>query len=398
LIVTTSKKHAKSGSLTKITADSGGKQITVVFRLDDCSAISNTRLERTLLGLLRKYGWSCTFGIVPLVADGNWFNPDIMYNTVSLGREKIRLLQENIAAGTIEPALHGLTHQSEGVYDGVHHAEFAGISYKQQYKKLEKGKQILEASLGTSIDIFIPPWNSYDTNTIKALHELDFTCLSSGKRFGGASVSRSLHYLPATCHLDNLKEAISEARTDNDQKPIIVVLLHEYDFLEVGDHRGIVTLKEFEALLDSIDQQQDVCVRSIQALIQSPEATGRKRFLANHGIYKHRRFMLNFFQSVYPDTRYLSTQSADRQKYRIYLLLIATYLIMFLMGGLLSYLTINTVNIYLNVMPTFFQYSILALLLICTVYVFRNLKIYRRGAVTLTILLGAFTGTWFTKM
>lgn len=80
-------------------------------------------------------------------------------------------------------AQHGLNHvystKKKGCFPLNALSEFAGISYAEQKKKLQTGKELLE-SHGIKTDIFMAPAHSYDKNTLKALKELGFTKMTDG--------------------------------------------------------------------------------------------------------------------------------------------------------------------------------------------------------------------------
>ena len=72
----------------------------------------------------------------------------------------------SVAAGHAEVALHGYSHQ---LAEGTPLTEFAGLSYRDQERRITAGKAELERQLGVRVSTFIPPWNSYDIRTVRAL-------------------------------------------------------------------------------------------------------------------------------------------------------------------------------------------------------------------------------------
>lgn len=81
-------------------------------------------------------------------------------------------------------AMHGLYHvfdtNCRGMVNEGFKSEFAGHTYEEQYRKIKKGKEILEEH-GITTDIFFAPAHSYDKNTIKALADNGFRYMSDGK-------------------------------------------------------------------------------------------------------------------------------------------------------------------------------------------------------------------------
>lgn len=63
---------------------------------------------------------------------------------------------------------------------------------------------------------------------------------------------------------------VDMARADLDRQPVVVMLSHEYDFKEIDAHRGRTTFLEFSALVDWLDNQPDVRLRSIRQVSSLP--------------------------------------------------------------------------------------------------------------------------------
>lgn len=80
-------------------------------------------------------------------------------------------------------AQHGTYHQyvttDSGILGLKNASEFAGLSYEEQFAKLENGKRILE-SKGIYSDVFMAPGHTYDRNTVKALYNLGFRTITDG--------------------------------------------------------------------------------------------------------------------------------------------------------------------------------------------------------------------------
>ncbi len=81
-------------------------------------------------------------------------------------------------------AQHGYQHRyvtkNAGIIGINAYSEFAGLSYNDQYEKIQRGKQMLEERLGTSPKWWMAPAHSLDEATCNALHELGFTYITDG--------------------------------------------------------------------------------------------------------------------------------------------------------------------------------------------------------------------------
>jgi hypothetical protein len=235
------------------------KQVTVVLRYDDFSAKSDTRLEARLVEAFHERKLKCTFGVVPFICAGD-LSDSRPQELLSLPPEKVELLRDAIETGIVEPALHGFSHQTNGMK--TLHSEFSGLEYAQQFERIKRGKDFLERQLDMRVDVFCPPWHSYDAATIKALEDASFRYISASFE-PSVGRSSSLRFLPATCDIIHLRQAMSHARKSPDNSPVIVVLFHPYDFMEVDPLRGVFTYDDFLGMLEWLVRQQDVCVKSI---------------------------------------------------------------------------------------------------------------------------------------
>lgn len=208
-------------------ACSSGREVTVVFRYDDYSAKSNTALEVALLELFRRHDYPFVFGVVPTIAlDIHHPTPETSEFLRPLLDDKFSILREAMSDGTVEVALHGLTHQR---VDPETPSEFRGRTYEDQLDRISRGKSFLEEGLDAKIRVFIPPWNSFDASTIRALEAAELDILSSDitriKREVG-----TLTHLPKLAALENLREVVEMMHEAPEGLPPVVVVMHAYDF------------------------------------------------------------------------------------------------------------------------------------------------------------------------
>lgn len=275
------------------------KQIHIVFRMDDYSAISNTELELKVIDLFQKKKVGITFGVIPFVCAGDERETSSQ-NLIRLTREKGDILKTKIESGFLDIALHGYSHQ---VNTSKESSEFAGLDYDSQVERLSKGRHALEEMTGTLVKNFIPPWNQYDKNTLQALEELGFKILSAGWT-GVVEKESKIRFVPATCGLNTLRDAVKAARTSFDEQPLIVVLFHQYDFIELKDKRGNISLQELSDLLDWLSSQRDLRLMSINQVDE---------FIAD--LSAHRFFMLEQWRSV---ERFLPLMFREKKPIMLY--------------------------------------------------------------------------------
>ncbi len=256
--------------------DSDDKKITVVFRFDDPSAISSTQTEKKVIHIFKKHNASLTFGVIPYRCAGSTRDTSPQ-EVVALDLEKSNILSQAVQDGTIEIALHGYSHQMR---DTEVWTEFSGLDYESQEDKLFKGKKLLETLIGVSINTFIPPYNTYDLNTLKALETLNFKTISAGIH---ANISKGslLNFMPMTIRLHQIKTAVKRARESSDSEPLIVIMFHEYDFLKVevkGIKKRLITFEELNRYVKWLSKQKDIQITTLSQAAKNMTDVSAKRF------------------------------------------------------------------------------------------------------------------------
>jgi predicted deacetylase len=221
--------------------------ITLVFRYDDFSTTSPVDLDRQVLDAFRKRNIAVTFAVIPAIA-----GRDALHKETALPLTPGR-------AAILKDALQGYSHQS---IPGRLQTEFAGVDGPRQEQLLRSGREILESRLGITIRTFVPPWNSFDGQTLAALERLGFGTISAGRRYKPAG-QPPLRFVPGTCELTDLVKTIEWAREFGDAHTIVVVMLHPYDFKEHDTERGRTTLGELFRLLDWVKDQPDLETRTL---------------------------------------------------------------------------------------------------------------------------------------
>jgi peptidoglycan/xylan/chitin deacetylase (PgdA/CDA1 family) len=250
--------------------------INVIFRYDDFSALSRTDLELSILEICKQNNFRFTFAVVPFIVEGDVHLPGDR-KSVPLSIEKIDILKNAVGQGLIDIALHGFSHQSNRYSE---FSEFVGLDYQLQLTKISAGKKNLEEALNARVDIFAPPWNSYDDNTLAAIQKLKFSTLTAGRN-GAVSKTTQVKIIPSTCSLKRLPTAIQQARTGTvDHRPIIVVLFHEFEFLDIDPQRGLISFQEFSNLISWLRSQEDIRILSIGQAAKAIKGLGAKKFLS----------------------------------------------------------------------------------------------------------------------
>ncbi|MEO0238279.1 MAG: DUF2334 domain-containing protein [candidate division WOR-3 bacterium] len=218
----------------------GNEKIYIVFRMDDFSDNSNIKVEEKIFEIFSTLSIPLIVGIVPFTMNEK-IEP--------IKQEKIDLISKYKNQSFFTFALHGYTHKNNSV-DKRFKYEFNYLPLDTQIKMLSEGKIFLEFITGKKIEIFIPPWNGYDTNTIVAMEKTNFKTISAGIR--GFSINSDIKYLPLTTTIKELKENFQKDYNIRIKDVIIVVNLHSYEFETIED------LNNFEKLLKDLKNNRRV--------------------------------------------------------------------------------------------------------------------------------------------
>jgi hypothetical protein len=144
----------------------GDKKIIIIaFRNDDLSVNSNLTHEESVLNIFWKYGIKQTFAFIPK----RGVNKNFELNYLNEKAPILEALKNWSKQGKIEFAVHGYVHKKSEGSSG----EFDGLPYDSQLGKITDGKRIIDKIFNINVNMFAPPWNQADNNTVKA-------CLNSG--------------------------------------------------------------------------------------------------------------------------------------------------------------------------------------------------------------------------
>jgi len=243
---------------------SGARRITVIFRFDDY-ARSCSNIGTELLAVFQEHNIPCTYGVIPYASDTFTDDPA---NCVAIDPETAGRLTGAVRSGLVEVALHGFAHRDNAIAPRSpgSESEFRGLGYSSQLRMLSVGKATLESLYHVGVTTFIPPWNSYDENTLRALEDLGFDMVSSSSATYGIADSggfQRLRFLPYTCMIGRLREAVEFARIASDPDPIIIVLVHPFNFVEYDRDRGRFSRQSFDDLLSWLAAQPDVATQTL---------------------------------------------------------------------------------------------------------------------------------------
>jgi hypothetical protein len=307
------------GSLLTTSSPASGpedknKQIIVVFRFDDPSSISDTNVEIQIIDAFKQNNLSCTLGVIPFVAKG--YGGDLTpTDLVPLNDIKADILKKAIHTGLVEVALHGYSHQTTRSKIWGGYSEFQGLDYTSQALRIEKGKTFLEALLNVKLTTFIPPFDTFDHNTINLCEKFGFEMFSASMdQPTDIRSSDKIKFLPDTCGLWNVRSAIESARRIIDNQPIIIVLIHHMDFWDANRMLDSNKLDRFIDLLNWVKVQSDIRVVTLGQAATVVKDASTSRFVNFKDRFILRLvppFINRYF--MFPVGVYYSTMKASRE-------------------------------------------------------------------------------------
>lgn len=239
--------------------------IRIAFRFDDPSPVSKHGVERGVLSEFSKRGLALTFAVIPArIREGR----ELFFSNESASH-----LLQGMQDGSCEIALHGFRHKKRSVNGKVIDSEFQGVPYSEQVTMIGQGLSELRQVFTGTISGFVPPWNSYDANTLKALQENGFSYVSAG---GEKPPFTTFPVLPATCALSRVKHALKEAERFSALDPVIVVVLHHYDFQRDDDDpmRPQWSYDSLGQLLDWLKNYEGLRIKTLSELANDIKMSG----------------------------------------------------------------------------------------------------------------------------
>lgn len=239
--------------------------IRLAFRLDDPSETSNQGVEAGIIEVLRRHQVSATFATIPFrIVDGE---------RVALSRARAQPLIDATHEGLIEIALHGHTHRRRHP-EPAPPTEFSTCPRDEQHMLISEGKQHLEAIFGIRITGFVPPWNSYDSATVECLLRLGFDYLSAGWHMPDARAC-ALRLLPRTVRFAAFAAAFAEALRFEAANPVLIVVLHHYEFAESGIPGSLTDLDQFDSAVEWALAHKNLRVSNLSQLASEVQFNNR---------------------------------------------------------------------------------------------------------------------------
>lgn len=249
---------------------SDDEKIKVLFRIDDFGQ-DTTSFYNFIVSEFAKFNIPLNIGVIPFET--------IKGKQVGLNEIEVSLLKQWLSEKKITVGVHGFLHKDNEASNVI--SEFLGLSLDTQLNMVAKAKQYLDSVLEINVTTFIPPFNRYDSLTIKALEKSGYKSISPSL-YGEMSLpyKSNLAFIPYTVTLSdfiNQKDKILD-EIDSSEDAVIIVLFHTYDFVETENyfnHNSKYKLKshfnkvEFIQFLKEISEVENIQFETFDRVLQS---------------------------------------------------------------------------------------------------------------------------------
>lgn len=234
------------------------KNIQLVFRYDDF-VLKSDSLNEGVVRLFQKHHIPLVLGVIPY----NSSEKQILEENYPV----LQLLKVGVSNHTIEIALHGLNHIN------ISKGEFGNVAIEEQNRRIHKGKNQLDSIFKTKIVTFIPPWNTYDANTLEVIDNNGIKGISSTLCTGQPWSNPHIRYFPET--IEDFGTLYSVLKYNKNRNVVVVVMFHHYTF------NKNFSLLQLDNLLSKVDNLDYVKCFTFSQLYIKKEISDNKRMEAN---------------------------------------------------------------------------------------------------------------------
>ena len=204
-------------------------------------------------------GVPVTLGVIPALSFPGQASNSVT-NTSLFNDSFSEYMRSLASSGLFELAQHGYDHRDNSKQYGVPvPSEFRGMPYTEQYALIEEGRNLMQSAFGTAPTSFIPPYNTGDNSTLRAIAALGFTAYSSTPRDVKPTINENVRFEPqyvdlyfSTWNASSLELAKNQTELllSNPRIHDIVVVYHYRDVLTSPN--GAVNATRVEGLNDYI--------------------------------------------------------------------------------------------------------------------------------------------------
>jgi len=284
------------------TSGATSSECTLIVRFDDYtpyplpghSALRFEQVQR-LFELFEKHHAVLVVGVVPFqenervyrrpestTADASWLTQS--------ESPWVALLRKYVDRGVVEPALHGFTHRR--TLENHRPGEFELRPQEWQIAALRIGRAALENALHRTIRGFVPPWNAWDSSTVRAMDDLGFEWLSPDLHHANAD-DTNLRIIPqCSWRPDEILDWIR--KTSVPEGATIVLVTHPFDFDDPPT--GETYFKSLDELLKVVGASAKWrCVGFFGAISRNPSLGSPRSFKNAVAVAQRREIVTDMF-------------------------------------------------------------------------------------------------------
>ena len=218
-----------------------------LLRFDDINPKMNWERFYKIKSVVNEYNIKSILGVVPKCGDYEISKFPENKNYIS----QLKMMKSN---GDLI-AQHGYRHitdsKNRGLYGNERRSEFAGLDYKTQFERIDKGKKILVKN-DLWQPIFMAPVHTFDNTTMKVLRKLNFRLITDGFSrypydFNGIKMIPQISSMPLPRNLPLISQLCIHINNLSDYK-----LNYLISFIEKNYHLFISPIDALEFERNSI--------------------------------------------------------------------------------------------------------------------------------------------------
>ena len=165
-------------------------------------------------------------------------------------------------------AQHGWAHRAHCSRAPYHEFGYSR-TFQEQFSDISRGKNIIKDELGVVCGVFVPPWNSFDENTVKALKAAKFKSVSIDLKYAIMPLS-GMEYIFTELFF-NKKEPQGNWYSEDLSSMMRKILLFQDSYIGIELHHRHFKRRDFiklRSLIALLKRQNGVRIVSLDLLVR----------------------------------------------------------------------------------------------------------------------------------
>jgi len=193
-------------------------------------------------------GVPVTLGVIPALCFPAQQSNNVTKNSL-FNNSFSEYMRSLASSGLFELAQHGYDHEDNSKQYGVSvPSEFRGMPYTEQYALIEEGRNLMQSAFGTAPTSFIPPYNTGDNNTLRAMSALGFTAYSSFPQDVRPTIDENIRFEPQYVDLYFTRWNASSLELAKNQTERLLSNPRIHDIVVVYHYRDVLTSPNADAV------------------------------------------------------------------------------------------------------------------------------------------------------